>query len=72
MYMYQIQFFPCIEPDPKFDMTMYTVPEDDRTTPMLCIDISVMILEAVTYNIDTAPKSPAEAEGKNRFCLTSS
>ena len=66
MYTYQIQFVPCIEPDPKFDMTMYTVPENDRTIP-LCIDIGVMILDPVTFTIDTAQKSPPEAEGKTGF-----
>ena len=66
MYTNQIQFVPCIEPDPKFDMTMYTVPENDRTIP-LCIDIGVEILAPVTFTIDTAQKSPPEAEGKNRF-----
>ena len=44
-------------------MTMYTVPENDRTIP-LCIDIGVEILEPVTFTIDTAQKSPPEAEGK--------
>ena len=65
MYLYQI-FVPCIDPDPKVNMTMYTVPEDDRTVP-LCIDIGVNVLESVTFTIDTTQKSPPEAEGKIRF-----
>ena len=59
-------FVPCIEPDPKFDMTMYTVPENDRTIP-LCIDIGVELLAPVIFTIDTAQKSPPEAEGKTGF-----
>ena len=66
MYTYKIQFVPCIEPDPKFDMTMYTVPENDRTIP-LCIDIGVEILAPVTFTIDTTQKSPPEAEGKTGY-----
>ena len=49
-----------------FDMTMYTVPENNRTV-QLCIDIGVELLEPVIFNITTAQKSPAEAEGKNRL-----
>ena len=49
-----------------FDMTMYTVPENDRTIP-LCIDIGVEILEPVTFTIDTAQTSPPEAEGETGF-----
>ena len=63
MYTCQIQYVPCIVSDPKFEMTMYIVPENNRTTP-LCIDIGVEITEPVTVNIDTAQKSPPEAEGK--------
>ena len=46
-----------------FDMTMYTVPENDRTVP-LCIDIGVEITAPITYTITTAQKSPPQAEGK--------
>ena len=65
MYSYQI-FVPCVDPDSKFDMKMYTFPENNRTIP-LCIDIGVNLLEPVTFHIDTAQKSPPEAEGKSRF-----
>ena len=56
-------------PNPTFDMTMYTVPENDRTVE-LCIDIGVLITESFTFTIDTAQKSPPEAEGKYRLYLT--
>ena len=58
--------FECIVPNPMLDVTMYTVPENNRTIP-LCVDIGVNLLEPVTFTIDTAQKSPAVAEGKNRF-----
>ena len=64
--MYTYQFVPCVEPDPKLDMTIYTVPENDRTIP-LCIDIGEEITTSFTFTIDTAQKSPPQAEGKNRF-----
>lgn len=43
---------------------MYTVREDDRSVE-LCIDISVVVQEPVTYTITTAQKDPPQAEGKN-------
>ena len=67
MYMYQ--FVPRTEPDPMFEMTMYTVPENNRTIP-LCIDIGVNLLDPVIFHITTAQKSPPEAEGKYRLYLT--
>ena len=60
-----MQFVPCIDPDPKFDMTMYTVPENNRTVE-LCIDIDVEITAPFTYTITTAQKSPPQAEGKKK------
>ena len=49
-------------PDPMFEMTMYTVPENNRTVP-LCIDIGVMITESETFTITAVQKDPPEAEG---------
>ena len=59
-----LNFSPCVEPNPMFDMTTYTVLENNRTIP-LCIDIDVKLLTAVTYTIATLQKSPGEAEGKS-------
>ena len=61
--MYFPSISPYIAPEPMFDMTMYTVPENDRTVP-LCIDIDVEITAPITYTITTAQKSPPQAEGK--------
>ena len=47
-----------------FDMTTYTVPENNRTIP-LCIDIGVKLLTAITYTIATVQNSPGEPEGKS-------
>ena len=41
---------------------MYTVPENDRTVP-LCVDVGVVLSEAVDYTISAGSKTPPEAEG---------
>ena len=53
----------CPVPNPEFEMTMYTVPENNRTVP-LCIDISVMITEPETFTITAEQKDPPEAQGR--------
>ncbi|CAI8024988.1 FRAS1-related extracellular matrix protein 2, partial [Geodia barretti] len=49
-------------PAPVFEMTMYTVPEDDPGSVRLCVDIGVEITEPITYTITTAQKNPPQAE----------
>ena len=49
-------------PNPVFTLTMYTVPENNRSIP-LCIDIGVELTSALSYTITTAQKSPPQAEG---------
>jgi hypothetical protein len=49
-------------PAPVFEMTMYTVPEDDPGSVKLCVDIGVEITESITYTITTAQKNPSQAE----------
>ena len=53
-------------PAPVFEMTMYTVPEDDPGSVELCVDIGVEITEPITYTITTAQKNPPQAEGRNK------
>ena len=57
-------------PSPMFEFPMYTVPEDDPGSVPLCVNISVQITQPITYDIVTAQKSPAQAEGKKEsICL---
>lgn len=49
-------------PEPTFELTMYSVPENNRTIP-LCIDVGVQVIEAITYTITAMHKDPQEAEG---------
>ena len=64
MLLYNSQsLFQYADPNPQFEETMYTVPEDDRTVP-LCIDIGVGITTPMTYTITAEQKSPPEAECK--------
>ena len=59
-------FFRSVAPAPVFEMTMYTVPEDDASSVPLCVDIGVEITEPITYTITTAQKTPPQAEGRNK------
>ncbi|CAI8024993.1 Extracellular matrix protein FRAS1, partial [Geodia barretti] len=49
------------DPEPEFDQTMYTVPENNRTLP-LCIDIGVLVSEAMEFTITASNKNPPEAQ----------
>ena len=51
-------------PEPEFEMSMYTVPENDRTA-QLCIITGVQLLDAVMYTITAEQKSPPEADSKS-------
>ena len=62
--MIHIALFQYAAPNPQFEETMYTVPENDRTVPV-CIDIGVEITTSMTYTITAEQKSPPEAECKN-------
>ena len=63
--------FLSVVPAPVFEMTMYTVPEDDAGSVPLCVDIGVEISEPITYTITTAQKTPPQAEGKSLLNLSS-
>ena len=43
-------------------MTMYPVPEDNRTVP-LCIDVGVVLSEPMEFVITSKAKDPPEAQG---------
>ena len=58
----------CTLPEPQFEETLYTVPENDRTVP-LCINMSVEITESLTYTITAVQKDPPEAEGEYKHCV---
>ena len=49
-------------PEPWFEFSVYTVPENERTVP-LCVEIGVTVSESVTYTITAIQKVPPEAEG---------
>lgn len=49
-------------PEPVFEFTVYSVPENNRQVP-LCVELSVAAVEAVTYTITAMHKVPQEAEG---------
>ena len=57
-----VKYFPHLVPDPQFQLTMYTVPENDRTVP-LCIDVGVVLSEPMEFVITSKAKGPPEAEG---------
>ena len=50
-------------PEPRFEFSVYTVPEDDLTVP-LCVEIGVAVSESLTYTITAIQKDPPEAEGR--------
>ena len=49
-------------PEPEFDQTMYTVPENNRTVP-LCIDIGVELPGPMEFTITSKSKDPPDAQG---------
>ena len=55
-------FSPPLVPEPQFELTMYTVPENDRTVP-LCIDVGVVLSEPMEFVITSKAKDPPEAQG---------
>ena len=53
---------PATVPIPFFDKTMYTVPENNRSTP-LCVDIGVEITKPIELTVITTHRIPQQAEG---------
>ena len=51
---------------PMFEMTMYTVSENDRLVP-LCIVVGARDSVNQTYSITAQQNSPPKAEGKNIY-----
>ena len=50
-------------PEPRFEFSVYTVPENDLTVP-LCVEIGVAVSETLAYTITAIQKNPPEAEGR--------
>ena len=46
-------FLLMAEPSPMFELTMYTVAENDTSGLPLCVDLGVTITEPLTYTITT-------------------
>ena len=64
-----MKYFPVAVPAPVFELTMYTVPENDTSGVPLCADIGMEISEPISYTISTAQKSPPRAEGLTHIQL---
>ena len=62
-----IQFYDFIflspAPEPVFEQTVYTVPENNRTVP-LCIDVGVELQGPMEFIITSKSKDPPDAQGQ--------
>ena len=54
--------FSSINLEPKFDQTVYTVPENNGTVP-LCVDIGVVLSERMELTITAQYTDPPDAQG---------
>ena len=61
-------YFPSA-PQPQFEEMEYTVPENDRSSVILCIDVGVILPEPMEYTITAMQKDPPAA--RQRECLKS-
>ena len=51
-----------IAPEPQFELTEYTVPENNRDL-QLCVVVDLAVTQNTTYTITARQKSPPEAQG---------
>ena len=52
-----------LAPQPHFEEMEYTVPENDRSSVMLCIDVGVVLPGPMEYSITAMQKDPPAAQG---------